>query len=105
MKTVSKLLLAIAILMSFSQPSEAAEKSTVIEMIAARGMEIRYTKLDPATKEIPREITIDEVTYPLFKTRKEAIEHVKGMTIKKDVTIVYVVSDEEKKSEFLTVEE
>jgi hypothetical protein len=70
-----------------------------------RGVEIRYVKLELKEKEaFPKEIKIDNVTYPLFKTKEEAYNHVKNMGVKSDITIVYVASSEVKNTEILSVE-
>ena len=70
-----------------------------------RAAEIRYTKVDLKEGEVfPKEIKIQDVVYPLFKTKEEAFDYVKNMSLKSDITIVYVASEEKKDNEILTVE-
>ncbi|MCE3279510.1 MAG: hypothetical protein K0S44_1701 [Bacteroidetes bacterium] len=70
-----------------------------------RGVEIRYVKVELKEKEaFPKVIKIDNVIYPLFKTKEEAIDHVKNMGVKSDMTTVYVAASEVKTTEILAVE-
>lgn len=84
----------------FSQAGTIAAKTTMLD----RAAEIRYTKVDLKKGEaFPKEIKINDVTYPLFKTKEEAVEHVKNMSLKSDVTVVYVASNDKKDTEILNV--
>jgi hypothetical protein len=100
-----KLLFSLMLLITLGSVSYASGLNISVVKLVGRGVEIRYHKMELNGKEAPKEIVIDEVTYPLFKTKKEAVDHVRAMAVKKDLTIVYVLSDEEKKTEFVTVED
>ena len=70
-----------------------------------RGLEIRYIiSLEKLDKE-KDEIIIDGIKYLLFKTRESAIESVKYNSLKKDYTIVYVISDIKRNTEIISIPE
>ncbi len=67
-----------------------------------RGVEIRYIKMKvEKNKEAPKEIILGGTSYPLFKTKEDAYNTVLNSSVKKDITIVYVISNEEKNTETL----
>jgi hypothetical protein len=69
-----------------------------------RGLEVRYIKMEVKEKqELPKEIKIGEITYPLYKSKEEAYQSVLNAGLKRDITIVYVISSVEKETEMLTL--
>lgn len=68
-----------------------------------RGLEIRYYVFDKKNTPIPSEITIDKVKYPLYKSKEDAVQSVTASGLKKDYTIVYVVSDKSKTTEVIAI--
>lgn len=98
-----KKLFSFLLLCSFVSFSEA--KSLNLFRLLDRAVEIHYTKVDLKEGEVfPKEIKIQDRVYPLFKTKEEAYDYVKNMSLKSDVTIVYVASKVEKETEILNVE-
>lgn len=71
----------------------------------SRGLEIRYIVIQEKKDKEKVEIIIDSVKYPLFKTKELAIESVKYANLKKDYTIVYVLSETQKKTEIISIPE
>jgi hypothetical protein len=69
-----------------------------------RGLEVRYIKMNIDSKqELPKQVKIGEVNYPLYKTKEEAYDAVLKSGFKKDLTVVYVVSNVEKETETLSL--
>lgn len=68
-----------------------------------RGLEIRYVVLEDKKILEKKEIIIEGVTYNLFKTREDAIETTKYSNLKKDYTIVYVISDKKRATEIISI--
>lgn len=98
-----KNLFAFLLLFSFASFSEA--KSLNLYSLLDRAVEIHYTKVDLKEGEaFPKEIKIKNHVYPLFKTKEDAYDYVKNMSLKSDITIVYVASNVEKETEILSVE-
>ena len=93
----------LLILFSFVSFTEA--KSLNSSRLLDRAVEIHYTKVDLKEGDaFPKEIKIQDHVYPLFKTKEEAYDYVKNMSLKSDITIVYVASKVEKETEILNVE-
>lgn len=65
-----------------------------------RSIEIRYIKDYPVDQLF---ILVDDKKYPVFNTKEEAITYVENMSLKKDLTIVYVRSSSEKETEFTDI--
>lgn len=79
--------------------------ANTLNRLLDRAVEIHYTKVDLKEGEaFPKEIKIQNHVYPLFKTKEEAYDYVKNMSLKSDITIVYVASKVEKETEILNVE-
>lgn len=70
-----------------------------------RGLEIRYIIIQGKTDQEKDEIIIDNIKYPLFKTKESAIETIKYANPKKDYTIVYVLTEIQKKTEIISIPE
>jgi hypothetical protein len=70
-----------------------------------RGLEIRYMIITDKNESEKKDITIDGVTYPLFKTKELAIETTKYANPKKDYTVVYVLTDKKKNTEIISISE
>jgi len=68
-----------------------------------RGLEIRYIVLEDKKISEKKEIIIEGVTYNLFKTREDAIETTKYSNLKKDYTIVYVITDKKSATEVVSI--
>ena len=68
-----------------------------------RGIELRYIKVDGYDEKKQKEIKVNDKVYPLFKTKELAYNYVKNMPLKKDLTVVYVVSSEEKELELIDI--
>lgn len=82
----------------------ALEKSSEFNcdkiIFTGRGAEIRYIIDHPADQNF---ILVDEKKYPVFNSKKEALTYVENMTIKYDITIVYVRSEIAKETEFTDI--
>lgn len=68
-----------------------------------RGLEIRYIIIPEKKDKEKDEIIIDNVKYPLFKTKDSAIEYVTYAILKKDYTIVYVLTEKQKETEIIAI--
>lgn len=71
--------------------------------IVERGLEIRYYVYNENAENLPSEIIVDETKYPLYISKEAAIESIRNASIKKDYTIVYVVSSETKNTEIISI--
>lgn len=99
-KNILRTILLLFLIVLFSEAG-----SMNVFSLVDRGVEVRYTKINLKEGEVfPKEIKIQDTVYPLFKTKEEAYNYVRDMSVKSDITIVYVVSKEEKDSEMLTIE-
>ncbi|MES2836454.1 MAG: hypothetical protein V4667_02935 [Bacteroidota bacterium] len=85
------------------EPSRTEKTSDLTTKFSERGVEIRYYVFDTKPKTIPSEIVVDNVKYALYKTKEEAIETVKYSGVKKDYTVVYVVSNKVKSIEIIAI--
>lgn len=78
---------------------------TPVELLGDRGLEIRYIKMDVRDKkDLPKEIKIDGITFPLFESKEDAYNTTIKASIKRDITIVYVISAIEKDKEIISLE-
>lgn len=90
----------------FAKSNDAFMKvksNDLAEQLSERGLEIRYYVFTKKPATLPTEVVVDKVKYPLYKTKAEAIESIKFSGLKKDYTIVYVVSDKKKDSEIVAL--
>lgn len=88
-------------------PVIGTAKSNSVKCISSyrdRGLEVRYIKMEIREKqELPKEIKVGGINYPLYKTKEEAYNSVQNAGIKRDITVVYVVSAIEKETEMLSL--
>lgn len=104
LKTTAALLLLLTLILPGNASALKSPANTCFSL--GRAIEIRYIKVElKADQEFPKEITVEEKTYPLFKTREEAINYVKTSAVRRDLTTVYVASEEIKKKEVLDIVE
>jgi hypothetical protein len=69
-----------------------------------RGLEIRYVKMEVKDKkDLPKEIKIDGITYPLYQTKEDAYNATINASIRRDITIAYVISAAEKPNEIISL--
>jgi hypothetical protein len=69
-----------------------------------RGLEIHYMKMElKKGEELPKTVTVKGVVYPFYKTKEEAYNSTLNAGIRKDITVVYVLSSTEKASETITL--
>lgn len=107
LKTIIGFIIVLSAISGLSQAT-AMEPDYLesVKLSYGRGIEIRYTKVELKPGEaLPREITIDDVKYPLYKTKEEAVTAVKNSAIRKDLTVVYVLSEVEKDTEKFDISE
>jgi hypothetical protein len=69
----------------------------------ARGIEIRYIVLTDVKEKEKKEIEVDGKKYALYKSKEDAVDAVSNAWPKKDLTIVYVISDVEKDKEIFDI--
>lgn len=108
MKKLYALVIALTLIshITFSNISTKSYFNKFIDIFKTyveRGIEIRYYFHKNASVPPPQEIIVNEVKYPLYKSREIAIETIKNASIKKDYSIVYVISVEEKNTEIISI--
>lgn len=104
-KTIAGLVICLSTLSSISIAGSVGSE-IIYTHCFGRGIEVRYVKVDLKPGEsLPKEIIIDEIKYPLYPTKEEAVAAVKNSAIRKDLTVVYVVSKESKDTEKFDITE
>ncbi len=99
MKTILLLFFSVSSLL-VSASENPLKNSINNEASIFRGVEIRYIVNHPENELF---LILDEKKYPVFNSKKEAISYVENMTIKYDITVVYVRSTVEKETEFTDI--
>lgn len=64
-------------------------------------IEIRYIVLKDFKQKNSKEITIKGIKYSLYKTKEEAIYSVSNSEIKRDLVVVYVITDKNRETEIV----
>jgi hypothetical protein len=93
----------LALFLSLGTISSLYSSQSVISVFPfSRGVEIRYVEVTDRTQT---EITVDDKTYKLFKTRNEAVEYATSLYPKRDYIVVYVMSDAPKTTEVVEIKD
>lgn len=88
-----------------SVPNNLKQHLNQLPVVIERGLEIRYYVLISSAKNIPTVITIENKSYDLYKSKTEAINAIKNATLKKDFSIVYVISEQAKETEYVVIDD
>jgi hypothetical protein len=105
MKTTTKILLAGMLLFNLPFGLASGSVSSIVNSIVRdRGLEIRYMKMElKKGEELPKTVTVNGVVYPFYKTKEEAYNNTLNAGIRRDMTVVYVLSSTEKDTETVTL--
>jgi hypothetical protein len=106
MKNLTKVFIAGSFLIGllFSTGLNAGSSVSIFTTILDRGLEIHYLKMElKKGEEPPKTVTVAGLVYPLYKTKEEAYNNVLNAGLKKDITVVYVISSAEKATETITL--
>lgn len=76
-----------------------------LPIVIERGVEIRYYVLVNSSEKMPITVTIENINYDLYKSKTEAINAIKNAVLKKDYSIVYVISEKAKETEYVVIDD
>lgn len=100
MSTLKKVFIAASLFAFFSSNAALNESIKTAKIILiGRALEIRYIQLDSYPES--GKVSIKGVDYPVFLTRESAVDYGTNLSIKSDITIVYVMTEMEKEKEII----
>jgi len=82
-----------------------SKQNLSIDFITERGIEIRYYLVDPRNFKYTEYIEIEGHKHRLYKSKDDAVNSIRNSDLKKDYTIVYVLSTTKKETEIISIED